>query len=119
MRSRLGELFLQLFFQLPNDPFFKAGDIALADAEGVGGFFLGALHAVHKAEAQFHDLPLPRGEQRDRLAERGPLGVLFEPLADQIFVAAEDVGEEKLVAVAVHVEGLVDAGLLAAVGTFA
>ena len=86
---------------------------------GIGGFFLGALDAVQQPEAQFHDLALPRGEQRHRLPEGGPLGTLFEPLADQVFVAAEDVGEKQLVAVAVHVQRLVDAGLLPAVGAFA
>ena len=31
---------LQLLFQFPDDAFFEAGDVALADAEGIGGFFL-------------------------------------------------------------------------------
>ena len=110
---------LQLLFQFPDDAFFEAGDVALADAEGIGGLFLGALDAVQQPEAQFHDLALPRGEQGHRLPEGGPLGALFEPLADQILVAAEDVGEKQLVAVAVHVQRLVDAGLLTAVGAFA
>ena len=91
---------LQLLFQFPDDAFFEAGDVALADAEGIGGLFLGALDAVQQPEAQFHDLALPRGEQGHRLPEGGPLGALFEPLADQILVAAEDVGEKQLVCIA-------------------
>ena len=102
-----------------DDPLFQPRDIALADAKGVGGFLLGALHAVGKAEAQLHDLPFPWGQAVHGTAQNGTLGVLFQPLADLVLVAAKNVREQQLVAITVHVERLVDAGLLPTVGAFA
>ena len=80
---------------------------------------MGVLHAVHKAEAQFHDLPLPGGQTLHRPPQGGSLGGLLQLQAHLIFVAAQHVREQKLVAVAVHIQRLVDAGLLPPVGAFA
>ena len=41
----VGLLPLQHLFQLTDDPLFQPGDVALADAKGIGGFLLGVLHA--------------------------------------------------------------------------
>ena len=49
-------LLLQLLAQVPDDPLFQPGNVALADADGVGRLFLGVFHPVHQAEAQLHDL---------------------------------------------------------------
>ena len=68
-------------FQGADDALFQPGDITLADAKGIGGFLLGALHAVGKAKAQFHDLPLPCRERRLGAAQHGALGVLLQLLA--------------------------------------
>ena len=110
----VGLLPLQHLFQLTDDPLFQPGDVALADAKGIGGFLLGVLHAVHKAEAQLHDLPLPGGQLLHGAPEGGALGGLLQLQAHKVFVAAQHVREQQLVAVAVGVQGLVDAGLLPA-----
>ena len=73
--ARLRGLLPQLLPQLPYDAFFQPGDVALADADGIGHLLLGPLHAVQQAEAQLHDLPLPGRELLHRPAEAGPLGV--------------------------------------------
>ena len=102
-----------------DDALFQPGNVALADAKGVGGFLLGALHAVGKAEAQLHDLPLPCRKRRHGAAQHGALGVLLQLLAYGVGVAAQNIREQQLVAVAVHIQRLVDAGVLPAVGAFA
>ena len=60
-------------FQGMDDALFQPGNIALADAKGIGGFLLGVLHAVYKAEAQLHDLPLPGGQLLHGAPEGGAL----------------------------------------------
>ena len=74
----VGLLPLQHLFQLTDDPLFQPGNVALADAKGIGGFLLGVLHAVHKAEAQLHDLPLPGGQLLHGAPEGGTLGGLLQ-----------------------------------------
>ena len=76
------------------------------------------LHAVHKAEAQLHDLTLPGGQLLYGAPEGGALGGLLQLQAHKVFVAAQHVREQQLVAVAVGVQGLIDAGLLPSVGAF-
>ena len=76
------------------------------------------LHPVHKAEAQFHNLPFPGREQGDRLPQCRTLSVLFQLLPYLILIAAENVRQKQFVAVAVNVQRLVNAGLLSAIGTF-
>ena len=83
------------------------------------GFLLGAFHAVGQAEAQLHDPALPGRKAVHGAAQTGALGVLLQLLAHHILVAAEDVRQQQLVAVAVHIQRLVKAGLLAAVGGLA
>src|SRR5699024_5141450 len=117
--ARAGLLLFQLAAQVPDDPLFQPGNVALADTDGVGGLFLGVLHPVHQAEAQLHDLALPGAEPLHRPAQHRPLGVLLQALAHLVLVGAQHVRKQQLVAVAVHVERLVDAGLLAAAGSLA
>src|SRR5699024_3364718 len=104
-------LLLQLLAQVPDDPLFQPGNVALADADGVGRLFLGVFHPVHQAEAQLHDLALAGAQTLHRPAQHRPFGVLFQALAHLVLVGAQHVGQQQFVAVAVHVEGLVDAGL--------
>jgi hypothetical protein len=71
----------------------------LADAKGIGSFLLGVLHAVYKAEAQLHDLPLPGGQLLHGAPEGGALGGLLQLQAHKVFIAAQHVREQQLVAI--------------------
>ena len=61
----------QLELQGLDDALFKAGNVTLADAQGVGGFLLGAFHAVGQAEAQLHDPALPGRKAAHGAAQTG------------------------------------------------
>ena len=54
-----------------DDPFFQPGNVALADAQCVGGLLLGTLNAVRQTKAQLHDLPFPRGQAVHGPAQHG------------------------------------------------
>ena len=102
-----------------DDPFFQPGNVALADAQCVGGLLLGALNAVRQTKAQLHDLPFPRGQAVHGPAQNGALRILLQPLADLVLITAQNIRKQQLVAVAIHVQRFVDAGFLTAVGAFA
>ena len=91
----------------------------MGNADLVGHLFLGVLHAVQKSEAHLHDLLFPGGQPVHRRQQHVLLGVLLQLGADLVLVGAQHVGQKQLVALAVGVQRLVDAGLLAAVAALA
>ena len=76
-------------------------------------------HPVRQAKPHLHDLLFPGAKPVYSLAEHVFFSVLFQLCTDLVLVAAQHVREQELIAVAVRVQGLVDAGFLAAVAAFA
>ena len=101
-----------------DDALLQPGDVGLGDAQLVGHLLLGVLLAGAQAKAQHHDFLLPGREPVHRPAEHGPLRLLLDVPVHGVGVAAQQVGEQQLVAVPVHVEGVVDGHLVAQLGAF-
>lgn len=71
------------------------------------------------AEAQPHDELLPLGQVGDAVEKQILLRLLLDVPVDAVGIAAQNIGEEQLVAVPIDVEGLVDGELVAQLGIFA
>ena len=60
-KSRQGRSILfQLAAQIPDDPLFQPGDIALRNADAVCHFFLGMFLPAAQTEPHFHNRAFPR-----------------------------------------------------------
>ena len=95
---------------------FQPGYVGLGDAQVVGHLLLGVLLGRPQPEAQHHDGPLPGGEAVHSAAEHSALGLPLDVLVHRVGLAAQKVGEQQLVAVPVHVQGVVDGDLVAQLG---
>ena len=93
--------------QALDDALFKARDIALRDAQQVGHLLLRALRLVVEPETQLDDALLPRRKALQRGAQQLAVHRVLQVPADDIRLRAQDVGEQQLVPVPVHVERLV------------
>ena len=91
----------------------------MGDADGVRHLFLGVLHPIAQAKAQFHDLAFSGRQSGHRTPQRGALGAAFQRLAHFRLVVRQHIHQQKLVAVGINVQRFVNAGILPTVAAFA
>ena len=91
----------------------------MRDAQPVGHLFLRMFTPAPQPEAQLHDFPVARRQAGHGAQQKPALRFLLHPHVHGILIAAQHIGEQQLVAVPIHVEGIVDGNLVAQLGMLA